>query len=68
MDPRYINGGVLLGLKGIVVKSHGGADGEGFASALGLAYVMAQSDFMVEIRKNLDKFAQSEEQDVAAAS
>jgi len=69
MDPRYINGGVLLGLKGIVVKSHGGADGEGFASALGLAYVMAQSDFMTEIRNNLDKFAQqSEEQGVAAAS
>ena len=68
MDPRYINGGVLLGLKGIVVKSHGGADGEGFASALGLAYVMAQSDFMSEIRKNLDKFAESEEQGVAAAS
>jgi len=68
MDPRYINGGVLLGLKGIVVKSHGGADGEGFASALGLAYVMARSDFMSEIRKNLDKFAQSEEQGVAAAS
>lgn len=69
MDPRYINGGVLLGLKGIVVKSHGGADGEGFASALGLAYVMAQSDFMAEIRNNLDKFAQqSEEQGVAAAS
>ncbi|MHA6288519.1 phosphate acyltransferase PlsX [Maricaulis sp. CAU 1757] len=62
MDPRYINGGVLLGLKGIVVKSHGGADGEGFASALGLAYVMARSDFMAEIRKNLDKFAQFEEQ------
>lgn len=68
MDPRYINGGVLLGLKGIVVKSHGGADGEGFASALGLAYVMAQSDFMAEIRRNLDNFARFEEQDVAEAS
>lgn len=69
MDPRYVNGGVLLGLKGIVVKSHGGADGEGFASALGLAYVMAESDFMSEIRRNLDKFAeQSQAQDVAAAS
>jgi glycerol-3-phosphate acyltransferase PlsX len=68
MDPRYINGGVLLGLKGIVVKSHGGADGEGFASALGLAYVMAQSNFLDEIRRNLDKFAEFEEQDVAAVS
>jgi glycerol-3-phosphate acyltransferase PlsX len=50
------------------VKSHGGADGEGFASALGLAYVMAQSDFLNEIRRNLDKFAEFEEQDVAAVS
>ena len=51
-----------------MVKSHGGADGEGFASALGLAYVMAQSDFMAQIRANLDKFASFEEQEVAAAS
>ena len=51
------------------MKSHGGADGEGFASALGLAYVMAQSDFMAQIRANLDKFASfEEEQEVAAAS
>ena len=40
----------------------------GFASALGLAYVMAQSDFLNEIRRNLDKFAEFEEQDVAAVS
>ena len=65
MDPRYINGGVFLGLKGIVVKSHGGADGEGFASALGLAYVMARSDFLNEIRKTLDTFAAFEEQNAA---
>ncbi|MFS2317720.1 phosphate acyltransferase PlsX [Maricaulis sp. D1M11] len=58
MDPRYINGGVFLGLKGIVVKSHGGADGEGFASALGLAITMGQSDFLDEIRRNLDRMAE----------
>jgi glycerol-3-phosphate acyltransferase PlsX len=32
MDPRKVNGGVFLGLNGIVIKSHGGTDGEGFAS------------------------------------
>lgn len=68
MDPKYINGGVLLGLKGIVVKSHGGADGIGFASAIGLACAMAESDFMAEIRRNLDKFESFEAQEVAAAS
>src|SRR5205085_221514 len=31
MDVRRSNGGVFLGLNGIVVKSHGGADDEGFA-------------------------------------
>jgi glycerol-3-phosphate acyltransferase PlsX len=68
MDPRFMNGGVLLGLKGIVVKSHGGADGEGFSSALGLALAMANSDFMSEIRRTLDLFASFETPAVAAVS
>lgn len=68
MDPKYINGGVLLGLKGIVVKSHGGADGIGFASAIGLACAMGESDFMAEIRRNLDKLQSFEAQEVAAAA
>jgi len=67
MDPRHMNGGVLLGLKGIVVKSHGGADGEGFASALGLGLVLAESDFMSLIRRNLDKFANLENPDLIEA-
>ena len=29
MDPRHSNGGVFLGLKGIVIKSHGGTDATG---------------------------------------
>ncbi len=40
MDPRRVNGGVFLGMNGTVVKSHGGADGLGFASAVGLARTM----------------------------
>jgi hypothetical protein len=34
MDPRKVNGGVFLGLNSVVVKSHGGTDAEGFASAV----------------------------------
>ena len=34
MDPRKVNGGVFLGLNGIVIKSHGGTDAEGFAAAV----------------------------------
>ena len=38
-----MNGGIFLGLNGIVVKSHGGTDATGFASAIDLAYDMAKS-------------------------
>ncbi len=36
-DPRLHNGAMFLGLNGICVKSHGGADGLGFANALEVA-------------------------------
>jgi glycerol-3-phosphate acyltransferase PlsX len=49
MDPRAVNGGVFLGLNGTVVKSHGGTDGTGFATAIDLAVEMAQSDFPARI-------------------
>ena len=45
IDPRRMNGGVFLGLNGGVVKSHGSADGIGFASAIELAAKMAETDF-----------------------
>jgi glycerol-3-phosphate acyltransferase PlsX len=38
------NGGIFLGLNGVVVKSHGGADAMGFASALDMAVDMARAD------------------------
>ena len=41
MDPRRVNGGTFLGLNGIAVKSHGGTDALGFASAVDLGYEMA---------------------------
>lgn len=37
IDPRRYNGAVFVGLNGIVVKSHGGADAEGFAAAVDVA-------------------------------
>ena len=45
MDPRRANGGVFLGLNGIVVKSHGSADATGVASAVAMAYQLARSGF-----------------------
>jgi glycerol-3-phosphate acyltransferase PlsX len=46
MDPRKVNGGVFLGLNGVVIKSHGGTDAEGFASAVDLAREMARNDLV----------------------
>ena len=53
MDPRRVNGGVFLGLNGVVIKSHGGADAEGFASAVSLAYDMAVADLTSRIVEGL---------------
>ncbi|HKQ09545.1 MAG TPA: phosphate acyltransferase PlsX [Rhizomicrobium sp.] len=49
LDPRTQNGGVFLGLNGIVVKSHGGADAVGFASAVDTAIDMARADINARI-------------------
>jgi len=53
MDPRRYNGAVLLGLNGVVVKSHGGADAEGFAHAVDVAMDMITNDFNQRIRDGL---------------
>ena len=45
MDPRRSNGGVFLGLNGIVVKSHGSSDATGVAAAVDMAYKLARSGF-----------------------
>lgn len=51
MDPRRVNGGVFLGLEGIVIKSHGGADAVGFASAIDIGYDMARDQLMAKLRE-----------------
>jgi phosphate acyltransferase len=53
MDPRKVNGGVFLGLSGIVIKSHGGTDAEGFASAVELAREVARYDLVRQIASDL---------------
>lgn len=49
LDPRSANGGIFLGLNGVVVKSHGGADALGFASALDMAVDMARAQVIPKI-------------------
>jgi glycerol-3-phosphate acyltransferase PlsX len=54
MDPRRFNGGPFLGLNGIVIKSHGGMDAFGFASAIGVGYDMAESDLVAHLAADLE--------------
>jgi phosphate acyltransferase len=47
------NGGVFLGLNGVVIKSHGGADAESFAAAVDVGYEMVRSDLLTKINQTL---------------
>jgi phosphate acyltransferase len=60
MDPRKANGGVFLGLNGIVIKSHGGTDAEGFAAAVELGYEMVRHGLLAKIRETLDHYTGQE--------
>jgi glycerol-3-phosphate acyltransferase PlsX len=53
MDPRRYNGAMFLGLNGIAVKSHGGADALGFANAIGVAVDMKLNGFVDQIRDEI---------------
>lgn len=55
LDPGAVNGGPLLGLNGLVVKSHGGADAKGFANALKVAADLAASDYASEITRRMEQ-------------
>ncbi len=56
MDPRRANGGVFLGLNGNAIKSHGGTDALGFASAIDIAYDMARHDLQKKIQSMLAEY------------
>jgi glycerol-3-phosphate acyltransferase PlsX len=53
MDPRKSNGGVFLGLNGIVIKSHGGTDAEGFAYAVDIGHDMVRYELLTKIGQTL---------------
>ena len=50
LDPGRVNGGVFLGLDGVVIKSHGGADAEAYAGAIEVGYEMVRQDLLANIR------------------
>jgi glycerol-3-phosphate acyltransferase PlsX len=50
IDHRRYNGAPLLGLRGLVLKSHGSADSYGFEQALNRAYDAARNDLLEKVR------------------
>jgi glycerol-3-phosphate acyltransferase PlsX len=53
LDPRNVNGGVFLGLDGIVIKSHGSSDAVGTAGAIEIGYDMVRHELLEKIRETL---------------
>ena len=56
LDPNNHNGAVFLGLNGLVVKSHGGANYKGVANAIAVCASMVRNDITRKIGEDLDKF------------
>ncbi len=55
IDPRLYNGASFLGLKGLVIKSHGGADILAFKTAIKLAEIEAKQDVIKKISEQVEK-------------
>lgn len=53
LDPRTVNGGVFLGLDGVVIKSHGGSDALGTANAIDVAVSTVRHRLLGRIRDSL---------------
>ena len=65
IDPRLYNGASFLGLRGLVIKSHGGADELGFYYALLQAYHEVNAGVIVLLEDYLNKHKQLLEQEDA---
>lgn len=57
LDPRRYNGAMFLGLNGIIVKSHGGADAFSFANAIAVAHDLSSNGFIARIKEELASLA-----------
>jgi glycerol-3-phosphate acyltransferase PlsX len=53
IDPRRYNGASMIGLNGIVIKSHGGADLFGFQRAIEVAVLEARDGVPARIAQRL---------------
>jgi glycerol-3-phosphate acyltransferase PlsX len=59
MDPNNSNGAVFLGLNGVVIKSHGGTNADGFAAAVEVGYDMVRYDLLAKISAGLKDYDRS---------
>ena len=55
IDPRLYNGASFLGLRGLVIKSHGGADVLAFKTAIQLAVCEVEQDIIRKISEQVEK-------------
>lgn len=60
VDPRRYNGASLVGLRGIVIKSHGGADSLAFANAIEIAMLEIEKSVPEKIHIHLEKLLTEE--------
>lgn len=60
MDPRLYNGGVFLGLNGLCIKSHGGADALGFSSAVVMAVRLARQGYIEQVIHDISHLTDQE--------
>ena len=62
LDPRRYNGASLLGLNGIVVKSHGSADTSSFFNAIKIANIEIENEVPQRISRVLERYFASKEE------
>jgi len=59
IDPRAYNGASLLGLRGIVIKSHGGADAFSFSNAIKVAILQVRENVPERITTQLQSYEEN---------
>lgn len=60
LDPRVHNGATLLGLNGVVIKSHGGTDTVGFLHAIQEAFAQADKDLIGHLAEQFSRLNQAD--------
>ena len=68
MDPRKSNGGVFLGLNGIVIKSHGGTDAGRLRLRDRMGYDMVRNELLAKIGETIHRHARHAARAVGGAA